>query len=494
MASNADVGTSSLRDASSLVDPCTEAQPEPPEPGHGDVEQPDTLRVASAPCSTEAGQAQPIIEKLVRTVSEPLPEKLQEPLSDKLCREISPQQQSLTQRAISGRSWLAEVTRNVTTLLDSTAGNVVPTQRCSVCLENIPTADCISLKACGREAHGTCLECLKTYLKMRIEDARVADLRCPAAGTDGCEACVSEEELEEWLEVEVVEKYKRFRLMQGDTKLRACPQCNELCSPLARDPEEGIAGIIPEMTCQACSNVFCYYHSNAHGIGAKACAEYEREMIKEEKKALVKSSARRCPNCSVLTQKASGCNHMTCQCKTEWCWVCGEVITNVGWHYNPLKPLSCEQFVEEATQRGRQKALMYLTKLLVWPSSVITLCFVICAVLVFMCSQPLQVVIQCCNPCCWFRFYRCSEAKRTEACVNEWSVVSCTLTFILVGLPLCCFCISWAVAVLPLWLLLIPCGADCGHLKVMASVPFMTVMALLECVPRQDDHALSDVD
>merc|ERR1712228_257023 len=101
------------------------------------------------------------------------------------------------------------------------------------------------------------------------------------------------------------------------------------------------------MTCESCGCAFCYYHSNAHAIGPKSCAAYERQMLKQEKGTSAAVDTNKCPRCGILTEKTSGCNHMTCKCKCEWCWVCGKEITNVGWHYNPLRPLSCAQFIQK---------------------------------------------------------------------------------------------------------------------------------------------------
>ena len=32
---------------------------------------------------------------------------------------------------------------------------------------------------------------------------------------------------------------------------------------------------------------------------------------------------KQCPNCHVSIQRTGGCHHITCQCGTHWCWVCG---------------------------------------------------------------------------------------------------------------------------------------------------------------------------
>ena len=41
--------------------------------------------------------------------------------------------------------------------------------------------------------------------------------------------------------------------------------------------------------------------------------------------------ARMCPGCNTLTSRISGCNHITCPCGCEWCFVCGANWT--PWHY-----------------------------------------------------------------------------------------------------------------------------------------------------------------
>ncbi len=38
-----------------------------------------------------------------------------------------------------------------------------------------------------------------------------------------------------------------------------------------------------------------------------------------------KVSFRACPNCSVMEEKTSGCNLITCRCNAHWCCACGEL-------------------------------------------------------------------------------------------------------------------------------------------------------------------------
>ena len=45
---------------------------------------------------------------------------------------------------------------------------------------------------------------------------------------------------------------------------------------------------------------------------------------------------KKCPNCKIITEKAFGCNHMTCsKCLYQWCWLCNEKYEND--HFNKGK-------------------------------------------------------------------------------------------------------------------------------------------------------------
>mmetsp|Transcript_27991 Transcript_27991/g.41416 ORF Transcript_27991/g.41416 Transcript_27991/m.41416 type:complete len:106 (-) Transcript_27991:39-356(-) len=42
-------------------------------------------------------------------------------------------------------------------------------------------------------------------------------------------------------------------------------------------------------------------------------------------------NARCCPGCTIRVQRSDGCNHMTCLCGMQWCYVCECRWSN--WHY-----------------------------------------------------------------------------------------------------------------------------------------------------------------
>lgn len=47
---------------------------------------------------------------------------------------------------------------------------------------------------------------------------------------------------------------------------------------------------------------------------------------------------RSCPRCNNMVEKRSGCEHMTCRCGGEFCYVCGSVCGQCVWGQCPHPP------------------------------------------------------------------------------------------------------------------------------------------------------------
>lgn len=325
---------------------------------------------------------------------------------------------------------------------------------CCICLENIPRTKHLVMHGCGRDAHGSCADCLQTYLRLRIDEARVDELKCPLAGDDGCEALATEKELRQWLSHEVCEKLDRFRRMQADPKLRACPECSRLCTPDTKQDDS----INAEMCCADCGAEFCYYHSNAHAKGPEACLEYERQTVKQQMLDAGVFGTKPCPACGFPTEKMSGCNHMTCKCKTHWCWVCGKVLDNVGWHYNPANPNGCMQFQDELGTRCDSR-LMLVCKIVSVPAVLMAVVFVTLFLLLLFVMLPVPA-ITC------FR----------DIGFKIWIAIA---AFLVAG-PFLAFSLVWAIFGLLVWTVLLPCGIGEVHLHFLLGVPFMTALAIGE--------------
>jgi hypothetical protein len=61
---------------------------------------------------------------------------------------------------------------------------------------------------------------------------------------------------------------------------------------------------------------------SCEAFGAKAATREDEDEADEYAFIAAALQARYCPGCSMRTQRAEGCNHMTCPCGMEWCYVC----------------------------------------------------------------------------------------------------------------------------------------------------------------------------
>mmetsp|Transcript_47475 Transcript_47475/g.136491 ORF Transcript_47475/g.136491 Transcript_47475/m.136491 type:complete len:252 (+) Transcript_47475:3-758(+) len=248
--------------------------------------------------------------------------------------------------------------------------------------------------------------------------------------------------------------------MQQDRTLRQCPACGLLCKP-DMDGQE----VLAEMRCSECAAQFCFYHSNAHA--GRPCDEYRREIAKEERMMArtALQGARPCPSCGIATDKASGCNHMTCSaCQADWCWVCGRALDSVGWHYSPANPSGCQQFQDDEDVDS-QSRMMRCLKVSMAPVAIVS--YVLCGLCILV--IPVWVILAVIT---LFPLLCCGLSLR--------DLVHCGVG--MAFLPFCLFQLAWLVVAVLLSLFLCPCGSGWRTLQFLIFVPFTSVIALAEGV------------
>lgn len=370
------------------------------------------------------------------------------------------------------------------------------TTPCCICFDNIPTESIVILQACRRQAHGACEGCISHWFGTMIKDSRVGNLCCPkAAGEDACDAVATEAELERLLDGDMMSRYHRFVTQREQPNLRECFRCGEKNLPIV-DRAAGKEVIKAEMCCK-CGAEYCFFHSNAHAPGREACIKYDRVRIKEERENMAQIGAKLCPQCDQATVKNEGCNHMSCPCGCQWCWVCGRSIgsaAGIGWHYNPVNPMGCLQFQDTKIQGGQRRStslrcMDFLSRVFAFPGAIVTMLIAVCAATVGMVSALVFGLVFG-IPCelCFLRRRRTTEYR----CGVQ---MKCAATFGWLGaiiplwIPFGLFCIAWGVAAVPLYLIMWPCGGTRGHFFVIATSPLSTVAALSECFGHNGEPA-----
>jgi hypothetical protein len=110
-------------------------------------------------------------------------------------------------------------------------------------------------------------------------------------------------------------RYDRMTLERATPNPVYCANivCGQFIPPAQyRGPDSAVCEICGYLTCRLCRN---------YGHGGGACPE---DVQMQQAEALAAANGwRRCPNCREMVEREHGCNHMTCRCGSEWCYVCG---------------------------------------------------------------------------------------------------------------------------------------------------------------------------
>ncbi|RHY13809.1 hypothetical protein DYB25_002818 [Aphanomyces astaci] len=179
----------------------------------------------------------------------------------------------------------------------------VETCYCQICLEYVDVATTIALDACG---HRFCIECLEGYVTSKITDGMVYPTCFFAfppedggAVPSTCHAAIQATDLRALITSEDVwAKYEKFKFNKEHANARECPHCHHVQVSAAANPT---------ISCDACRQVYCFSHSNAHP--GMSCADYEKARRAEDKlnHAKISQIAKFCPGCKSPVEKSAGC-------------------------------------------------------------------------------------------------------------------------------------------------------------------------------------------
>ncbi|XP_043276230.1 E3 ubiquitin-protein ligase RNF14-like [Venturia canescens] len=218
---------------------------------------------------------------------------------------------------------------------------------CGICLEEYSGRKSIKFSKCE---HIFCKNCTAQYFANKIE-SQSTKIQCPALN---CSTIASNDQIKEicphlWI------KYENCVLKTSLNNMKdviTCPR--RFCQmPVIIENDETLA------RCSTCTYNFCFFCRKVyHGIAPCPMTSHETANLvnlyltgnKDQKQNLLKQHGRRqiqtvveeylskdyltkntrfCPQCETPTEKIEGCNKMMCgNCETNFCWLCGQLITN----------------------------------------------------------------------------------------------------------------------------------------------------------------------
>ncbi|KAL4178831.1 hypothetical protein AMTRI_Chr13g84130 [Amborella trichopoda] len=197
---------------------------------------------------------------------------------------------------------------------------------CGICMDHKTHEETFLNQGCS---HRYCNECMEMHIAAKLRE-NFAIIGCPSPrckqvlDSESCRSFIPDRIFERWegalSEAAILGINKSF-----------CPFMD--CSGIL-EIDEGILTQIRESECPYCRRLFCAncrvpWHSGLD------CDEFQRLRGNEEGKndiihneilftKLAEGNKwKKCPNCKYYVEKQAGCNHLTCRCKSEFCYLCG---------------------------------------------------------------------------------------------------------------------------------------------------------------------------
>ncbi|CAK84121.1 unnamed protein product (macronuclear) [Paramecium tetraurelia] len=192
---------------------------------------------------------------------------------------------------------------------------------CAICFENYDLEQEAITLDCD---HRFCRQCIKEqiYNQMDLGNFKESDLVCPLCNhpinfyiIQNCTPDVSAKINDlRTQNLKIDSKYEKVVVCPG----RGCP-ASYIISIYLEFP-----------TCTNCKLQFCANGCDKAHQGM-TCEQFKQKTRAKQEKGLVN-----CPKCKVQIFKDGGCNHMTCRCKHEFCYVCSKP-------YKPKRECNCPQ-------------------------------------------------------------------------------------------------------------------------------------------------------
>jgi hypothetical protein len=170
---------------------------------------------------------------------------------------------------------------------------------CNLCCETLPLDQLHS--ACGACENLTCGECLGAwYGQLKPGQlVQLSHLTCPF-----CKRSPHGKTLMRYNRVACgIKRSAQAIADRHDFYFGWCTECFQVKPAIQKSCANGV----PELK----------------GFKCEECLERARARVLVETQEDFVGRTRKCPGCTVMVEKVTGCDHITCGCDAHWCWNCG---------------------------------------------------------------------------------------------------------------------------------------------------------------------------
>ena len=203
--------------------------------------------------------------------------------------------------------------------------NEIEKSECEICGDEYIINSSNKLEKCG---HSFCISCWFDFLSVKINENKLSSIKCLDYN---CEEKLNDEFIINILNKDeiLIKKYKKYKLEleilnNPNKKLCPYPNCDSYLE-LKEIRNKDVKCLNNHTYCFICLK-------KPHGKLSCDKNNIDNDIIEYAKNNFIK----KCPKCSIITEKNAGCNHITCtKCGYQWCWLCNEQYTKN--HFNEGK-------------------------------------------------------------------------------------------------------------------------------------------------------------
>ncbi len=188
---------------------------------------------------------------------------------------------------------------------------------CGICYDEV-TQDQVFALNCG---HEFCQGCWKIYLETVGIETKYPYLDCRCPQHDCCSRVFPQHltALAPKARLKWEETYLDA-FLEMDSSCRQCPSLN--CQSVAVVNIKSKTRKPTSCKCIECKKEFCYDCGEDPHRPATCEAMTEWTRVQAKSDFWVRRNAKPCPGCHAPIEKVQGCNHMSCTCGVEFCWLC----------------------------------------------------------------------------------------------------------------------------------------------------------------------------
>jgi len=192
---------------------------------------------------------------------------------------------------------------------------------CDLCFEDKKEHEFCTLSCCGHNA--SCSDCLAEMMNVSLKEKTTAQILCP---NRDCLRAISEQNVRN-ITHSHPDIHKTYLDVSDQEWLakntKHCPTPD--CSFAFMNDQE----VQQSFKCPQCSHTYCSNCLKSHST-KMTCTQAEEDLKLTGNKTRAeqadnewkRQNSKKCPQCRADIQKNEGCNHMTCKCRYQFCWVC----------------------------------------------------------------------------------------------------------------------------------------------------------------------------